>query len=1479
MTAPQNAWAHPLGKTLVDAFRETQFWFIQRATAKPAYDPLTGAVGTVPATIWHCGAAIVTKSQGPHATFSEKGFNLQGTQLEAWIDGITLPIEPSTVDTCWYQNSLWQVTNVQPMLESDASFYGYKLLLDDSGDIRAPGVPGSPPPVSTFALKAYRRIESIDFVDKGPQQIKAFKFKTPAALPGPLQPGVAATATAGTTENANGTVVDQFSWQVGASAGGTFTDIPGALALTYTPSAGQLGQFLRLQHTATDDSGLPIVSVSPAVAVTPVPLSRLTLPSLHAPPPSSKFEEGATIEGTPGTAQGGTAPITYASHWELSADGLTGWARIPGEPTDATKLKLTSAMLGQHVRFVTVATDSTPGTAQTLEIDSAVSPSIAAHTTTVFKAPQVAPVFAGNLVAGGTLTVTTDASTAGGVPPITYTYRWQHAAAALGPWTDVPGTTGKTLTLDSSLVGQYIRVVATAIDSETTPKANRLDLPSAEQGPVGAALAGDAAPTLPAGVTPQAGVAFGPAVAGTFTGGLSPVNLTHQWQASPDGSTGWADVAGATGLTITPGATEVGKMLRLVTTGTDAGGTAVQNLSAASAAVLAAAITCACGEVQMPVTATDGSAHTHVYCAATPAGSAWSYNPFAYELSTGRTGSGWQLAKPGFSPDRVIWDPVNGSKEQTFSPDTPLTYSPPMGVGADWVERKKGEWHNLRTGMWTTWAPGNPGTCGVVIAPSPAEAVTVVNSPTPAPGTWTQSGGTGGAIPTWTQAGSGVQVHQYGDPATIGLVGATTLVWIGAGDDPWQNDGAGHWTCPATGQHWPAVGASLTSRPQPADTATINAPAGTKRAQLLAPTPATQYWPAVAVPKFDGTANPTYEPWVKLSLTPDTWWNYQTKETRQQAVKPPTEQWVRQGTTNNWWRQTDGLHLVQLRRPDLPADTAADWWEDPTGTWHSTLRSEIYVQTIGNPGTFGNDVAVAAATPKGVPGDWVRSGTGAVSDPYKWTGAKYSSVVTQPGNPGIAGVIGPEVISKPLAQVTKPSITGNVQVGQVLTGHEGAVTGGTAPVNYTVAWWIKPSGGAWAAIPGATTLSYTPVAGDVGAVLSLEITWTDSSTPAKTLVLNSFATAAVAAAAVPLATGTVHAPTSGLHVGDAVTWQVGTSTGGKAPVTHSSQLQASPDGTTGWVNVGTAIATGNGTYTLVAGDAGKYFRVVDTITDSSTPTPATVTDTSTSIGPVLNSFTVGAPTITGTVAVGSRLTAHAGAISGGTPPYDPGDIFAGIVGGPKFQWQRAPESAPGSGTPGTWVNIGASTTLNTHTVVAADASHFIRVVQTSKDSATPTAHTGTGTSAATILVPAPPSTVTIRGIAFGSHDTWRLRITADTTQVRNSLMKIEWVNTATGKVLQQPVDPSTPAPKKAYDFATGMVDYPAFNLHRDGTGVWVCGAAKGDLGPLTRHSLTAAEVPGGIPSLTRDFINTWDLKSHGTAFMKVYQFVNPSSPC
>jgi hypothetical protein len=66
-------------------------------------------------------------------------------------------------------------------------------------------------------------------------------------------------------------------------------------------------------------------------------------------------------------------------------------------------------------------------------------------------------------------------------------------------------------------------------------------------------------------------------VPGTYTGG--PV-ITHQWQRSANGTTGWVDIVGATSLNYTPVDADFGYYLKRVETATNAGG----SVSAESAA-------------------------------------------------------------------------------------------------------------------------------------------------------------------------------------------------------------------------------------------------------------------------------------------------------------------------------------------------------------------------------------------------------------------------------------------------------------------------------------------------------------------------------------------------------------------------------------------------------------------------------------------------------------------------------------------------------------------------------------------------------------------------------------------------------------------------------------------------------------------------------------------------------------------------------
>ena len=1388
MTAPQSAWATKLAKDLVDAFREPNVWLMEEAHG--AYDPLTGNIGISRSRIWHCGAAVVSKLYGPHAAFNKDGFS-GNSDTTFWFDSTTLPIEPTTADSVWYQGNKLTISSVDPLLESGEDFYAYKVVASTSTDMiyknsgPPPLAPGDAPIIETwqwaFGGSAPQQPDM-----HGKPQLQALRWGTLPSLSsvGRVNPLQAITATPGTVTGGTGPITYSYQWEIAlpAPAGGAkvWRPIAGATGLTYTPSALDLGAEIRLMQTGTD-SEVPPKSVTQATAevvVAPPALQVATVPTI-----TGTVQVGKTLTAVPGTFTGGLAPVTLQTVWESSADGTTGWAPVaPTDPSKPLELVVGASLQGQHLRVKTIATDATvPAPQQATALGVATATVAAAADVPLLAGTP--PTITGSLVVGATLTAAGGTATAG-KPPISYTYRWERAAAATGPWGAITGATGSTYVLAAADAGKFLRVVAVATDSNT-PTPHRIDVPSAATGAVTGALAAAAAPALPAG-SPVVGTAWGPATAGTFTGGLAPVAVAHQWEQAAAATGPWTAIGGATALTYTPVAGDVGQFLRITSTATDSSPTpvVVSISSSASAAVAAAAITCAGGAVIIHKTRADVD-DTNVFCLGSDPtyGNAadWTESATVNQISTGNAGHGylWKVAPGGRSGANVL---------QQWTPLTVITYSQPKGVPADWREAPKGVWHNLRTGVTAhlnafravfstdTWAPGtslNPGTVGYVIPPTLTALCTTEDAPTPATGTWVQSGGTGGSIPVWTQAVTGVQVAQWGDPAVIGLAGSQTLIWTGTGPDPWTDNGDGTWSNSQTGQTWPTnygAGAPTTGRPQPADTATIPRPATT-------------------IPLFDGTPVPSYNPWVQLPrVSPVSWWNYVERREVHSPTQPPFSQWVAQpgggigGGSFDWYRQNDGLHLRQVNRPNTPIDRAADWWEQPTGVWRSLLRSQLYRQAR-NPGVWGNEIAPEAVTPSGAPGDWTKTGTGTTGT--VWSNAATFSSVQQLGNPGITGVVGTVVVH--LHSTAGISASGSVRVGGVLTATRGAAAGGVTPVNAALQWESSTDGGAtWGPITGATGLTYTIQAGDLNNRLRVSETFTDSTTPtAETVTISSSALGPVSGAAVALAAGTVPQLTGTPAVGQALTVAAGTTTGGTGTVTGTYSLERQPKGGGAWATV-QAIAAG-GSYTLTAGDRGYTFRVVETVTDSDTP-PQQVVMNSTPVGPVVVAITaLGTVTITPTAAptVGAVLTAARQLDpTGGALPW-----------ATTYQWQI------GAAATGPWTNLATGAT---YTPVAGDAGKFLQVVATFTDA---DGQTSTATAAASGAVAAALAyVVDPLGDHHGDGNPMDWRFDRDVSKrPPGRPSSIHWHNTVTGADLYQPANPGVAVPlgATAWDASQG----------------------------------------------------------------------------
>ncbi|MGK3649383.1 carboxypeptidase regulatory-like domain-containing protein [Pseudarthrobacter enclensis] len=239
-----------------------------------------------------------------------------------------------------------------------------------------------------------------------------------------------------------------------------------------------------------------------------------------------------------------------------------------------------------------------------------------------------------------------------------------------------------------------------------------------------------------------------------------------------------------------------------------------------------------------------------------------------------------------------------------------------------------------------------------------------------------------------------------------------------------------------------------------------------------------------------------------------------------------------------------------------------------------------------------------------------------------------------------------------------PTVTGTAKVGSTLTANPG--TWGPAPVTLAYQWYRSGT-----AISGATAATYPLAAADLGKTMTVRVTGTKAgyTTSAKT----SAATAAVAAgtltAPVPTVTGTA-------KVGSTLTANPGT--WGPAPVTLAYQ----------WFRSGTAISGATAAkYQLAAADLGKTMTVRVTGTKAGYTTSAKTSAVTAAVA--AGTLSGPTPTITGTKAVGSTLTANPGT-------WGPAPVTLA------YQWYRGSTAITGA-------------TGQTYKLVAADKGTAIKV--------------------------------------------------------------------------------------------------------------------------------------------------------------------------
>jgi hypothetical protein len=281
-----------------------------------------------------------------------------------------------------------------------------------------------------------------------------------AAQPAPTNtapPVISGTATQGQTLTASkgswtGSPTSYgYQWRDCDTSGANCTDISGATASTYTPTANEVGDTVRVVATATNDGGSGSATSSQTGAVrTPAPAAPA---NPAAPSISGTATQGQTLSAAKGSWTG--SPTSYAYQWRDCDTSGANCTNISG--TTASTYTLTANEVGDTVRVVVTASNaggSTPATSSQTAVVQSSTPAAPTNTTT--------PSMSGTATQGQTLSAAKGNWTGS---PTSYAYQWRDCDTSGANCTNISGTTASTYTLTANEVGDTVRVVVTATNA------------------------------------------------------------------------------------------------------------------------------------------------------------------------------------------------------------------------------------------------------------------------------------------------------------------------------------------------------------------------------------------------------------------------------------------------------------------------------------------------------------------------------------------------------------------------------------------------------------------------------------------------------------------------------------------------------------------------------------------------------------------------------------------------------------------------------------------------------------------------------------------------------------------------------------------------------------------------------------------------------------------------------------------------------
>lgn len=268
---------------------------------------------------------------------------------------------------------------------------------------------------------------------------------------------------------------------------------------------------------------------------------------------------GTTVVGNALSTTNGTwtgSPTGYSYQWQRDNFGGGSYSNISG--ATSSSYTLVDADDGCNVRCVVTATNgsgSTPANSNSVGTITEPAPT-----------NSVAPVASGTATVGNALSTTNGTwAHMGGHGP-SYSYQWQRDNQGGGVYSNISGATSSSYTLADADDACNLRCVVTATNDGGNASANSNSKGTVVEPAPTNSVAPAASPSSPTVGSAES------VTTGTWAhmGGYN-ATYSYQWQTSPDGSTGWTSIVGATGASYSPVSGDLGNYLRCVVTAHNTG--------------------------------------------------------------------------------------------------------------------------------------------------------------------------------------------------------------------------------------------------------------------------------------------------------------------------------------------------------------------------------------------------------------------------------------------------------------------------------------------------------------------------------------------------------------------------------------------------------------------------------------------------------------------------------------------------------------------------------------------------------------------------------------------------------------------------------------------------------------------------------------------------------------------------------------------